>query len=79
MTPEWIADGAVFYRIDPRSSVMDLGCDDEKLLFILAREKSVRAQSIKEDHEAIYAFVTKEPSVIKTSMTRLQRLPPRLS
>jgi len=51
---EWIHQG---------SSVLDLGCGDGVLLDLLVREKSVRAQGIEIDEQAIYQCVAKGLSV----------------
>ena len=51
---EWIRQGA---------SVLDLGCGDGALLDLLVRERSVRAQGIEIDEQAIYRCVAKGLSV----------------
>ena len=51
---KWIREG---------SSVLDLGCGDGALLDLLVREKSVRAQGIEIDEQAIYQCVAKGLSV----------------
>jgi len=51
---KWIRQG---------SSVLDLGCGDGALLDLLVREKSVRAQGIEIDEQAIYQCVAKGLSV----------------
>jgi methionine biosynthesis protein MetW len=51
---EWIRQG---------SSVLDLGCGDGALLDLLVRERSVRAQGIEIDEQAIYQCVAKGLSV----------------
>jgi len=45
------------------SSVLDLGCGEGALLDLLVREKSVRAQGIEIDEQAIYLCVAKGLSV----------------
>jgi methionine biosynthesis protein MetW len=45
------------------SSVLDLGCGDGALLDLLVRKKSVRAQGIEIDEQAIYQCVAKGLSV----------------
>ena len=45
------------------SSVLDLGCGEGALLDLLVREKSVRAQGIEIDEQAIYQCVAKGLSV----------------
>jgi len=51
---KWIRQG---------SSVLDLGCGDGTLLNLLVRQKSVRAQGIEIDEQAIYQCVAKGLSV----------------
>src|SRR3989304_3752441 len=51
---EWIHQG---------SSVLDLGCGDGALLDLLVRERSVKAQGIEIDEQAIYQCVAKGLSV----------------
>lgn len=51
---QWIRQG---------SSVLDLGCGDGRLLDLLVRKKSVRAQGIEIDEKAIYQCVAKGLSV----------------
>jgi cyclopropane fatty-acyl-phospholipid synthase-like methyltransferase len=46
---EWVKRGA---------SVLDLGCGDGELLALLVREKSVKAQGIEIDEQAIYFMRT---------------------
>lgn len=45
--------------VDPRASVLDLGCGTGELLFLLVKEKNVRAQGIEIDEQAIYKCVAK--------------------
>ena len=45
--------------IEPRSSVLDLGCGTGELLYILIKEKNVRCQGIEIDEQAIYKCVAK--------------------
>jgi methionine biosynthesis protein MetW len=45
--------------IEPRCSVLDLGCGTGELLYILAKEKKTRGQGIEIDEQAIYACVAK--------------------
>lgn len=49
--------------VEPRSSVLDLGCGTGELLYILVKEKNVRAQGIEIDEQAIYQCVAKGLSV----------------
>ncbi len=51
---EWVKRGA---------SVLDLGCGDGELLALLVREKSVKAQGIEIDEQAIYQCVARGLSV----------------
>lgn len=45
--------------IPQKSSVLDLGCGTGELLYILIKEKNVRAQGIEIDEQAIYKCVAK--------------------
>jgi methionine biosynthesis protein MetW len=54
---------AILKWIRQGSSVLDLGCGDGALLDLLVREKSVRAQGIEIDEQAIYQCVAKGLSV----------------
>ena len=45
--------------VEPHSTVLDLGCGTGELLYILIKEKSVRAQGIEIDNHAIYKCVAK--------------------
>jgi len=51
---EWVKRGA---------SVLDLGCGNGELLLLLVREKSVKAQGIEIDEQAIYQCVARGLSV----------------
>jgi len=51
---EWVKRGA---------SVLDLGCGDGELLALLVHEKSVKAQGIEIDEQAIYQCVARGLSV----------------
>jgi len=55
--------GTILSWIQPGSSVLDLGCGNGELLDLLIREKSVRAQGIEIDEQAIYECVAKGLSV----------------
>ncbi len=50
---------AILGIITPRSSVLDLGCGTGELLYLLIKEKNVRAQGIEIDEQAIYKCVAK--------------------
>lgn len=57
-------DHEVIYRIvEPGSRVLDLGCGDGDLMFLLASQKSAKVQGIEIDDEAIYKCVAKGLSV----------------
>lgn len=45
--------------IEPRSSVLDLGCGTGDLLYVLVKEKDARVQGIEIDEQAIYKCVAK--------------------
>ncbi len=49
--------------VQPDSAVLDLGCGDGELLFLLTRHKNVRAQGIEIDEQAIYRCVARGISV----------------
>lgn len=49
--------------IEPKSSVLDLGCGNGDLLWLLSREKQVRGQGIEIDEQAVYKCVEKGLSV----------------
>jgi methionine biosynthesis protein MetW len=51
---EWIETG---------SSVLDLGCGDGDLLYLLIKEKGVKGQGVEIDEQAIYRCVAKGLSV----------------
>ena len=54
---------AILKWIRQGSSVLDLGCGNGELLALLVHEKSVRAQGIEIDEQAIYQCVAKGLSV----------------
>jgi methionine biosynthesis protein MetW len=57
-------DHKIIYSIvDPGSRVLDLGCGEGDLLYLLAREKRVIAQGIEMDDKAIQECVKKGLSV----------------
>lgn len=45
--------------VEPRSSVLDLGCGTGELLYVLIKEKNVRGQGIEIDDQAIYKCVAR--------------------
>ena len=49
--------------IRPNSRVLDLGCGDGELMFILAKEKNAKVQGIELDENEIYKCVEKGLSV----------------
>lgn len=50
--------------ITPRSSVLDLGCGNGGLLYMLIKKKNVRGQGIEIDEQAIYKCVAKGLNVL---------------
>ena len=54
---------AILELIESKSSALDLGCGTGELLYILIKEKSVHAQGIEIDENAIYKCVAKGLSV----------------
>jgi methionine biosynthesis protein MetW len=50
---------AILEMVEPRSTVLDLGCGEGELLYILIKEKNVRGQGIEIDNQAIYKCVAK--------------------
>ncbi len=54
---------AILELIEPRSTVLDLGCGSGELLYLLIREKQIRGQGIEIDDKAIYKCVAKGLSV----------------
>ena len=49
----------ILEMVEPHSTVLDLGCGTGELLYILIKEKNVRAQGIEIDDQAIYRCVAK--------------------
>jgi methionine biosynthesis protein MetW len=57
-------DHRIIYGIvEPGSRVLDLGCGDGELMYLLAKDKAARVQGIEIDDEAIYKCVAKGLSV----------------
>jgi len=57
-------DHQIIYRIvPPEARVLDLGCGNGDLLYLLAREKGARVQGIEVNDSAIYECVKKGLSV----------------
>jgi methionine biosynthesis protein MetW len=58
-------DHRIIYGIvEAGSKILDLGCGNGELMYLLAREKNVRVQGIELDEAAIYECVKKGMSVI---------------
>jgi len=51
--------GVILDLIKPQSSVLDLGCGNGDLLYLLIKEKNTRVQGIEIDEQAIYKCVAK--------------------
>jgi len=51
--------------VDPKATVLELGCGDGTLLALLAGEKQVRAQGIEIDAKAVHDCVEKGLSVLQ--------------
>ena len=60
----------IFDLIEPGSKVLDLGCGNGDLMYILTREKNARAQGIEVDDTAIYECVKKGLSVFHSDIER---------
>ncbi|MDD5595753.1 MAG: methionine biosynthesis protein MetW, partial [Candidatus Omnitrophica bacterium] len=54
--------------IDPDAKVLDLGCGNGDLLFLLAKEKNAKVQGIELDEQAIYKCVEKGLSVFHSDI-----------
>ena len=68
----------IFDLIEPGSKVLDLGCGNGDLMYILTREKNVRAQGIEVDDTAVYECVKKGLSVFHSDIeTGLTEYPDR--
>jgi methionine biosynthesis protein MetW len=53
----------IYELVEPGSRVLDLGCGDGELMYLLAKEKGAKVQGIEIDDEAIYKCVAKGLSV----------------
>lgn len=53
----------IFQNINPGARVLDLGCGNGELMFLLAKEKHALVQGIELDDKAIYECVAKGLSV----------------
>ncbi|MDD5116326.1 MAG: methionine biosynthesis protein MetW [Candidatus Omnitrophica bacterium] len=51
--------GIILDMIEPRSTVLDLGCGNGDLLYLLIKEKGVHGQGIEIDNQEIYRCVAK--------------------
>ena len=49
--------------IEPRSTVLDLGCGTGELLELLIKEKNIKGQGIEIDEQAIYQCVARGVNV----------------
>src|SRR5512136_509860 len=58
----------IFDLIEPGSKVLDLGCGNGDLMYILTREKNVKAQGIEVDDAAVYECVKKGLSVFHSDI-----------
>lgn len=54
--------------IEPGAKILDLGCGNGELLFLLAREKNAKVQGIELDEAAIYKCVEKGLSVFHSDI-----------
>lgn len=59
-----VVDKIIFDIVEERSSVLDLGCGDGRLLAELSREKDCRVQGIEIDEDAVYDCVAHGISVL---------------
>lgn len=62
-------DYKVIYQIvEPGSKILDLGCGDGDLIFILAKEKNAKVQGIELNEQSIYKCVEKGLSVFHSDI-----------
>jgi len=62
-------DEKIIYNIiEPNSKVLDLGCGDGELLYLLAEGKNIKAQGIELNDEAVYKCVEKGLSVFHSDI-----------
>ncbi len=67
--PSLRLDYKIIYEIvEPGSRVLDLGCGNGDLLYLLARDKSAKVQGIELSDEAIYQCVKKGLSVFNSDI-----------
>ncbi len=60
--------GIIFEVIEPGSRVLDLGCGNGDLLYLLARDKNAKVQGIELSDEEIYQCVKKGLSVFNSDI-----------
>jgi methionine biosynthesis protein MetW len=53
----------IYQIVEPGSRILDLGCGDGELMYLLAKDKGAKVQGIEIDDEAIYKCVAKGLSV----------------
>jgi len=58
----------IYQIIENGAKILDLGCGDGDLMFLLAKEKGVKAQGIELDESAIYKCVEKGLSVFHSDI-----------
>lgn len=58
----------ILQMIPNESTVLDLGCGEGDLLYLLAKEKKVKAQGVDIDEQAIYKCVAKGLSVFHSDI-----------
>jgi methionine biosynthesis protein MetW len=58
----------IYELIEPGAKVLDLGCGDGELMFLLAKEKSAKVQGIEIDEKSIYKCVEKGLSVFHSDI-----------
>jgi len=58
----------IFDIVDPGSRVLDLGCGNGDLIYLLARDKNAKVQGIELSDEAIYECVKKGLSVFNSDI-----------
>ena len=58
----------IYEMVEPGSRVLDLGCGNGDLLYLLAHDKNARVQGIELDDEAIYQCVKKGLSVFNSDI-----------
>jgi methionine biosynthesis protein MetW len=61
--PEKLDHKVIYGIVEPNSRVLDLGCGEGDLLYLLSKEKGIKAQGIELREDAIYKCVEKGLSV----------------